>query len=254
MLGASRTAADEMDWRPAFRVQLPDNWAFKTAYSDEFDGVSLEAKKWDDHLPPWGAWTWNRDLVQVREGRLHLGMNYSPHLRDGEALFYEAAVVHTRATPLRYGYFEARIKAAPRWPGVATAFWLFRNTAEYWTEIDVVEMMQRRNTKSIIDHSQYVMRGTAATSLPVRIKREAEVAWDPSAGFHVYSCLWTEQEISYFVDGRILSSEKNDYWHEPMDIVVSVALRQPLVRTPESAGFPMSAEFDYVRVWGPANQ
>jgi beta-glucanase (GH16 family) len=238
------------DVQPSVDV-VPAGWIMGESYSDEFGGVALDERRWQIDVPSWGAWSWNRDLVEVRAGRLWLGMAFRPHSRDGKQLYYQGGIVRSKSPPLLYGYVEARIKAAARWPGVATAFWMFRNTPEYWTEIDIVEMMQRRLSKRTLDFSQYVMRGTKAQALPVRIKREAKVAWDPSEGFHKYAVLWTEAGISYFADGVLLSQEANEYWHEPMDLVLSVALRKPLDLLADSDGFPTWAEVDYVRVWMP---
>jgi hypothetical protein len=67
----------------------------------------------------------------------------------------------------------------------------------------------------------------------------------------VYSCLWTTQEIRFFVDGRLLSVEPNSYWHRPMDVVLSLGLRGPLDKIPSADGFPTWAAVDYLRVWGP---
>lgn len=235
---------------PVPKVELPPSWTLLEDYSDEFDSSGLDRSRWLDLLKPWGKWTWDAALVVVHDGRLRLGMRYDEHVRDGETLFYRGGIVRSAAQPIRYGYFEARIKATPRWPGVATAFWLFRNTPEAWTEIDIVEMMQRRNTRSVIDYSMYVLRGSFAPSVPIRENRNWDAGWDPSEDFHVYSCLWTADEIRFYVDGRLLSSEPNTYWHVPMDIVLSVGLRAPLTQQAQAEGFPTWMEVDYLRIWG----
>ena len=235
-------------------VDLPTEWVFQPTYSDEFEGVAVDAGKWRGDVKPWGSWTWDTSLVRVQGGRLQLGMAYESHVRDGRNLYYRAGILQSRGEPRRQGYFEARIRAAPRFPGVATGFWLFRNTPEYWTEIDIVEMMQLKLDKRVIHHSLYVMRGAFAPAVPVRENRSARVDWDPSAAFHVYSCLWTEQEIRFFVDGRLLSVEPNVYWHRPMDVVLSLGLRGPLDKVAITSGFPTWAAVDYLRVWGPKAQ
>jgi beta-glucanase (GH16 family) len=236
---------------PASPVALPAGWVLLQAYSDEFEQRSLDKTKWSDELKPWGTWTWDPSMVAIRDGRLRLGMSYSVHERGGQDLYYKGGIVRSNAPPLTYGYFEARIKAAPRWPGVATAFWLFRNTPEYWTEIDIVEMMQGKQNKSMLNYNMYVMRGTPAPQVPVRVQRQGDADSDPSGDFHVFACLWTPLKILFFADGKLLSVEENLYWHQPMDLVLSIGLRKPLVDSANAAGFPTWVEVDYVRVWGP---
>lgn len=250
LLLASGVAFGAADPPPRPAVDLPATWTLLQHYSDEFEGGTLDRSKWVDQLKPWGEWTWDTALVRVADGRLRLGMSYEKHLRDGRQLNYRGGIVRSAAPPIRYGYFEARIKAAPRWPGVATAFWLYRNTAEYWTEIDIVEMMQRRTSRTVIDRSLYVLRGDFVPSLPIRQKYSWDGGWDPSADFHVFSCLWTPADIRIFVDGQLLAVEPNRYWHRPMDVVLSVGLRAPLNKIPSSDDFPTWMLVDYVRVWG----
>ena len=229
---------------------VPASWVLLESHSDEFDQPSLDRSKWLNELKPWGKWTWDASSVDVSGGRLRLGMAYRQHDRDGRRLYYWGGIVRSSAPPLRYGYFEARIKAAPRWPGVASAFWLFRNTPEYWTEIDVVEMMQRRKSRTPIDRGLWVQRGDFAPELPIHEKSTWDGGWDPSEDFHVFSALWTAEEIRTYVDGRLVATDANAYWHFPMDVVLSVGLRSPLVEEPAATGFPTWMEVDYLRVWG----
>lgn len=240
------------DPTPLILDSLPAGWTFLQSHSDEFDGATLDDSRWQVDVPHWGLWSWRRDNVHIAGGHLRLTMTAEDHLRAGKALHYTAGIVRSRAMPLRYAYVEARIRAAPRWPGVASAFWLFRNTGEYWTEIDVVEMMQRRSARNIIDFSHYVLRGDTAEPLPVRRKSYREVDWDPAADFHVYSALWTQGTITYYVDGRPMGRFENTYWHQPMDLVLSLGLRAPLDVTPSPQDFPTSMVVDYVRCWGPS--
>ena len=63
-------------------------------------------------------------------------MEYNEHEQAGKKLHYKSGIIKSRAAPIKYGYFEARIKAAPRQPGVCPAFWVYRREPEKWTEID----------------------------------------------------------------------------------------------------------------------
>lgn len=237
--------------QPEPDVRIPSDWAYLSEYSDEFPGDALDRSKWQTDVPSWGSWSWGPDAVQVRNGTLWLRMFRRQHRRDGESLYYVGGIVRSRAAGLRYGYVEARIKAAPRFPGVASAFWLFRNTPDYWTEIDIAELMQRRLSRSVVDFSMYVLRDGKSAQLPPRYKSDANVQWDPSADFHTYALMWTPESIIHLVDGVTISSQANRYWHREMDVVLSIGLRAPLDDWPSASGFPTAMIVDYVRCWGP---
>jgi len=56
--------------------------------------------------------------------------------------FPEFGIIKSKAKPITYGYFEARLKAAPRFPGVAPAFWIYGSDKDSWTEIDFIELTE----------------------------------------------------------------------------------------------------------------
>jgi beta-glucanase (GH16 family) len=229
---------------------------FMPSLSDEFDGDALDTQKWDADMPDWGRWSWEPGNVSVRDGALFLTIRYSPHERKGERLHYTSGAVRSRAAPLLYGYIEARFRAAPRYPGVSTAFWAFRNTPALWTEIDVVETTQHWSDPDILYFNTHVLRSASLKGAgPLHEKRTADLGFDPGQESHVYSCLWSDRELVWFVDGREVARRSNDHWQQPLDVVLSVALRPPLDKVANPRGFPATARVEYVRVWslvGPA--
>jgi beta-glucanase (GH16 family) len=225
-------------------------WHFDASHSDEFDGVQLDSLKWNADMKDWGKWSWEPQNVSVQDGSLRLQMLHAPHDRDGETFAYTSGAVVSRTASFRYAYVEARIKAAPRFPGVSTAFWLFRNTPELWTEIDVVELTQHVIDPSVAYFNTHVLRHPELTKgRPVHEKRIATIHTPPADDFHVYSVEWTSSELVWYVDGREVARRQNQYWHQPLDVVVSLGLRPPLTKAPQASGFPTFAEIDYVRVW-----
>ena len=234
--------------QPVARLDLP--LQFVPALSDEFEGATLDAAKWDPDMPDWGRWSWEPGNVSVAGGSLHMTMRFAPHERGAAKLDYQSGAVRSRGTPLLHGYMEARIKAARRFPGVSTAFWAFRNTPSLWTEIDVVETTQHWKDPQVAYFNTHVMRApTLDGGEPLHEKRMHDIGADPAQNFHVYSCLWTRSELVWFVDGREVARRANEHWHQPLDIVLSLGLRPPLDRAGSPAGFPATAQVDYVRVW-----
>ena len=229
---------------------LKKGWKLVPQMSDEFGGKALDTAKWDNDVKDWGVWSWEPGNAWVKDGRLNIRMEYSEHQRGMWTLYYKSGIVKSKASPIRYGYFEARIKAASRFPGVAPAFWAYRDDGSEWTEIDFVELTQRRKDVSLIDTNVHVFKQPSFPgTLPLQEERTWKAPWDPRESFHVYGCEWDAQEIRWYVDGRLIQARHNDYWHQALDLLLSMGVRGDLKTTASPEGFPTTFQVDYVRVW-----
>ena len=229
---------------------LKTGWKLVPQLSDEFNAKQLDIDKWDNNVADWGVWSWEPENAWVDSGRLNIRMQYKEHRRGQWTLYYKSGIVRSKAPPTRYGYFEARIKAASRYPGVSPGFWAYRQDPDEWTEIDFVELTQRRKDVRIIDTNVHVFKQPSFPgTLPLQEVRAWQAPWDPRDGFHVYGCEWDEKEIRWYIDGRLVQARKNDYWHQPLDLTLSMGVRGDLKTTASPEGFPTTFQVDYVRVW-----
>jgi beta-glucanase (GH16 family) len=227
--------------------QTGDRWILQTDFSDEFNDVQLDLKKWDSNCKSWGGWTWDPQNAWIRDGFLNLQMRTEP--RNGGTA-YASGMVKTKAKPILYGYFEARLKAAARFPGVCPAFWGFRPEKKTWSEIDFVELTEQAQNPRMVDTNTHLFRHPGLVAgQEIHEHRTWKAPWDPRDDFHVYGCEWDENTIRWFVDGKLIQSRQNDYWHQPLDIALSLGLRDPLKQTPSEAGFPTVCQVDYIRAW-----
>lgn len=225
-------------------------WTLLSDYSDEFNDKQLDLAKWDNDVHDWGVWSWEPENVWVKDGYLHLNIQHHQHERVKQTLFYTSGIIKSRAAPIIYGYFEARIKAAPRYPGVCPAFWVFRNENGIWTEIDFVELTQNRKSVKIVDMFSHVFKHPKLQKdKQIHGGRSWKTSWDPRDDFHVYGCEWNDKEIRWYIDGKLVASRENEYWHQPLDVLISFGVRSPLKSKPSKKGFPTTFEVDYVRVW-----
>jgi len=160
---------------------------------------------------------------------------------------------HARFT---HGRFEIVLKP-PRASGVITAFFLYR--FDPWQEIDV-EFLGRDPTKLLAnvfynpgepgDLYNYGYRGT-----PVLI----DLGFDASEGFHAYAIEWEEDEIRWFVDGRLVHARSHGrptpIPHLPMRLHVNTwpCCSEELAGPVEAAALPVSAEVRSVSIsrWHP---
>lgn len=251
-------------------VDLSGKWVLKSEYSDEFDDDCLDSEKWNNKPASWGTWSWAPENAYVKDGNLHIRINYEPHVRSKKNLFFKSGIIRMRQK-VHYGYFEARIKACDMAPGlVCPAFWAADADRAQSTEIDFCELIETGNPKTIKTNTHIFRhpdlgipsQGGIAGDEEKR-KRElheqypVNVKWDPRNDFHVYSCEWNDQEIKWYIDGQCVRTRKNEYWHYPLDVMFSMGLRGKLrenVTNPSSDGFPTEFLCDYLRVWQGAEE
>lgn len=232
-----------------YKQDFDNSWLFQEQLSDEFNGQHLNKEKWNTDIDSWGTWSWDAKNVSVSDGKLKISMVYERHTGHRRNLYYKSGIVKSRAKPILYGYFEARIKAADRYPGVSPAFWASNQTTPLWTEIDFVELTQRGNVSRIDTNIHAHRHPELITGHPLRERRSWYAPWDPRHDYHIYACEWNSDEIKWFIDGRLIGQARNRLWHQPLYVLLSVGLRYPLNSKPTPNGFPTTALFDYVRVW-----
>ncbi|HYW77682.1 MAG TPA: family 16 glycosylhydrolase [Gammaproteobacteria bacterium] len=240
-------------------------WVLNSTHSDEFSGQKLDTQKWVPDMAQWGTnWSWSPQNVSVSNGSLHLVLKYAPNDISGKHKAYTSGIIISR-TPMRYGFFEARIKGAYPQPGVLPAFWLggqglILHDQRQVTEIDILEAMEHDVAPDqgvpIVNHMVHVFKHPNAPGLS-RNSRPlwqfniggGPVSWNPFANYHVYGVEWTPRVIKMYVDGRLQGQIYNRWWHTPLVVMLSLGLVEPYQEAPSSDGFPSRMSVDYVRVW-----
>ncbi len=269
-----------------------ENWVIKWNRSDDFNGRQVDWRKWLKKPEQFGAWTWDNDAnVFVEDGALIItlrrgqapttpgtkndkgGRQQSPYT-SGMLKSYGAGT---------YGYYEARIKGTPLFPGASPAFWIYSRIDDSiveagkarYSEVDIVELTQRPagpGNERISDHNLHAILSNGERGVKGRVWRrphnpkfkeaqanEHRLPFDPRDDFHTYGCRVDRDVIVWYVDGVEVGRKKNDHWHRKMNVALSLGLRTPYARwennrlVPNEAisgdGFPTSMKVDYVRVW-----
>ena len=239
--------------RPAPPTALPaGKWRLVDDFSDEFDGATVNLSKWNTSYRSWGSWTWDpANVAVVAPGMLKISMAYEAHTcTSGATCFYKSGIARSRKPEgIAFGYFEARIKGASRWPGVCPAFWAWRHADDYWTELDFVEMLENKVTPRDIDFTSHLF----PPSVPAHVSNSTHrnFSWDPRDDFHTYGMEWNSSSLTWWVDGTVVKTEPAGIFAKghPMDVALSFGLRPPLRDAPNATGFPTSFLVDYVRVY-----
>lgn len=261
-----------------------DPWEIRWNRSDDFSGSAVDWRKWQKAPEDFAAWKWDNETnVAVSNGMLAITLRKRASNGHGSAAAYTSGMLKSYATG-RYGYFEARIKGAPLFPGVSPAFWLYSRIddsqaqpgAVRYCEVDVVELTQRNihaeGNVRISDHNLHAILSNGKKGLAGRDWRrpddpryrdaqalEHRAPFDPREDFHTYGCRVDKDWIIWFVDGTEIGRKRNEFWHQPMSVALSLGLRAPyatwennrLRENPEvgPGEFATSMLVDYVRVW-----
>ncbi len=256
------------------------SWNLLTEFSDEFNGDQINPGKWNNNPASWGAWSWEEKNTTQKDGNLSIQMTYAPHSRNGTPLFYKSGILRSHSQ-MTYGYYETRMRGCQLFPGACPAFWSYSDGKKYtgevrYCEIDFVELQMheiekhtgKRAPVEVIDMNLHLkladekgnIEWKRPNSHPELCANKWTAPWDPRDDFHVYGCEVTPETITWYIDGKKVAEKPNTYWHEPMNLTLSLGLRHPhlgwvgqeMKPNPPNAtedGFPTSMEVDYVRVW-----
>jgi beta-glucanase (GH16 family) len=224
---------------------------------DEFNGPELDARKWWPKNPVWRGRPpvfFHPKNVAVRDGKLLLTANKK---ETGEG-FKELPKGYTHTSgyvkskaPLLYGYVEMRAKVLNA--SMTSGFWLYDNTPEAWTEIDIVEMAaglpdrDRKDTMNVhvfrvpgfkgsIEH-HWVSGGT--WTAPFRFADD----------YHVYGLEWDRDRIAWYVDGVMVRRIKNTHWRYPLYLNINIESQQTFLDNPMEERYPATYDVDCVRAW-----
>lgn len=193
-------------------------WVYNPFISDEFEGQTLDSAKWYDHNPTWTGRQpslFRRENVQVKDGRLILTGKREEvkNAPEGYHTFTSAAVQSTHK--VLYGFFE--IKFRPMKSALSSAFWLYTQDAVKQEEIDIFEICGRHDTDSLYPRTYFATTHYILKEKQVQISDN--VAYRSSRPWaeqtSVAGLEWTRDSIRWFVNGELIRSRKNDFWHSP---------------------------------------
>lgn len=210
-------------------------------YTDEFNDNSLGRWKtnlwWSKDGEPGdnvGDERISRDNVSVSGGTLNITATKSD---DG---YTSGLVTSEDLYEFQYGYVEARMKLPPG-VGFWTGFWLLpANHDDGRGEIDIMEWVGD-DVREL--HTSYHVDGREDDV------ETADAGADLSDGFHTYGVNWTEDTITWYVDGREFHQTANDT-HTPMYAILNLAVGGSWPGDPaKDTKFPSTMRVDYIRFW-----
>ena len=245
----------------------------KFAFSDEFLGPAgspVDPSKWTGET---GGWGWgNNELQYYRnstENVYHDGLGslvieakkeQPPLLLNcwyGPCGYTSARLISKQKFERKYGRFEARIKI-PHGNGLWPAFWLLGNDIDdvSWPQCGEIDIMENIGREPTLVHGTmhgpgYSGAGGVGSSFSFGDQRRI------SDDYHVFAIEWSENSISWYVDGNLYQTKtpadlpRGTKWvHDhPFFIILNVAVGGGWPGSPdETTVFPQKMLVDYVRV------
>ena len=218
-----------------------DDWIHEVQNSG---WVNHELQNYVNHTTPGGAL-----VTEVRDGHLRITA-----LKENGKI-YSGRVYAKRNQGWKYGYIEASIKL-PKGKGTWPAFWMMPVNFRSWPddgEIDIMEEVGYHPdyvSSSLHAKSHVHSNGTQVTHEMYCKGAEGE--------FHTYAMLWTAENITTYVDGKVQLSYNNrglgrDDWpyDDPFYIIFNLAWGGDWggAQGVDESVLPVTMEVDYVRVF-----
>lgn len=223
------------------------------AWSDEFDGDMLDTDTWNyetgNGTNGWGnneVQYYTEDNVSVQDGILQITAR-----REAESGFdYTSARITTQDKyEFTYGRIEARAKM-PAGGGTWPAIWMLgANFDEVgWPqtgEIDIMEWVGNNPDRT-----------SSALHFPGNFGGNAVVGDstidNATSEFHIYTAEWTEDTITFLLDGEVFFTFDNDAskpFNKDFFLIMNVAMGGGLGGAIDPAFQESSMEVDYIRVY-----
>ena len=246
----------------------------KLTFKDEFNGASgagIDTSKWTAET---GGWGWgNQELeyytnstqnayldgsgsLVIKAVKLTPPLNLSCWY--GPCQYTSARLITKGKFEQKYGRFEARIKV-PRGQGIWPAFWMLGNNIDTvgWPacgEIDIMENIGREPT--IVHGTVHGPGYSGANGIGGSFSLTNNAAF--ADDFHVYATEWSENEIRFYVDGKLYKTvtpanlPQGAAWvfDHPFFMILNVAVGGAWPGSPDQTTvFPQMMLVDYVRVY-----
>ena len=224
------------------RTELnPNDWTHEVKGSG---WVNHELQNYVNHKTPEG-----KLVTELRDGKLRITA-----LKENGKV-YSGRVYAKVKEGWKYGYIEASIKL-PKGKGTWPAFWMMPVNFRSWPadgEIDIME--------EVGYHPDYVSSSLHANahvhSNNTQVTHEM-LCQGAEGEFHTYAILWTAQNITTYVDGKVQLSYDNrgkgrDDWpyDDPFYVIFNLAWGGDWggAQGVDEGALPVTMEVDYIRVF-----
>ena len=253
-------------------ISVQDSEFSTLVWSDEFDGEGpINKEKWflQTQLPPGGNWwggliqhyTDRLDNSYLKDGYLNLVAKKELFEDQGETKAYTSARLNSKFA-FTYGRIEVRAKL-PEGIGTWPAIWMLNKNIDedgaYWDiqgygrtkwptcgEIDILEHWGKNQ-----DYVSSAVHNASSYGYKVENVGGQRVV-NASNEFHIYSLEWTEEKLTFSVDGKEHLQynppiKNSDTWPYDSDyyLILNIAIEPDI----DPSFLESTMKVDYIRVY-----
>lgn len=244
---------------------MVDLSGYRLTFSDEFNtrsiGQNTVNTRWSDIRSEW-RFDANSDIGFGKSSFVDKASGYDPfRVQDGILTItatpdqtkygypgsWESGLITTQGGfSQTYGYFEMRADLSDS-KGSWDAFWLLpdkqipnSSSPGLWQEIDIVEHYGTN------DIGVYSAIHTTDRSKQDYSSTQSYWTVAEAKGFHTYGLLWTNETISFYLDGKLTATKATPTdMHGPMYILANLAVERDAV----VGDTPMMMQIDYIKAY-----
>jgi beta-glucanase (GH16 family) len=241
------------------------------AWSDEFNGKSLDRSKWSFEVARNKQGWYNRELqyyaadrpqnLRIDHGVLIIEARKDPQairsLSDWGGQQYSSARIATKGkASFRYGFIETRAKL-PCGRGTWPAIWMLPDASAPWPNGGEIDIMEHVGAQPHVTHATL---HTRLYNHQIHTGRGAEYPVPTScSAFHRYQLSWTPEAITIGVDDHAYMRVRNDQpgdkgawpFDAPFYLILNLAMGGDWAGAKgiDDSALPQRLEVDYVRAW-----
>ncbi|WP_195963691.1 glycoside hydrolase family 16 protein [Clostridium cuniculi] len=260
-----------------------DGW--ELSWNDEFNGDSLDLNNWnydtgyfiDDDPDKWGwgnneleYYTDSEKNIYVKDGNLNITALYEPttfpEIDPNRVAEYSSGKITTKDKfAFTYGRIDFRAKL-PKGSGLWPALWMLPNDDVYggWASSGEIDVMEARGRLPEASSGAIHFGGGWPSNTNIGGDYYFKDGESIDSDYHVYSAVWEEDNIKWYVDGECFFKATKEQWYSlgnlendnaPFDqdfyIIMNLAVGGWFDGgvTPNEGDIPATMQVDYVRVY-----
>ena len=253
-------------------------------WQDEFNGTTLDTSKWNyeqgyylnDDPNTWGwgnaelqHYTDSAQNVFVQDGKLNIRALNDPKSFPQDPnryAQYSSGKINTKNHfTLKYGRVDFRAKL-PTGNGVWPALWMLPQDSPYgtWAASGEIDVMEARGRLPASTSGAVHFGGTWPANQHISGEYHFPEGQNINNDYHVYSVVWEEDNIKWYVDGKFFFKRTNEQWYslaapnnpnapfdQPFYLIMNLALGGNFDGgiSPNPSDIPATMQVDYVRVY-----
>ncbi len=235
---------------------------YNLTWSDEFDGDVLDESSWTFEIGDGcaqGICGWGNNELQIysdSEENLTVADGIMTITARPEAPFSSSRIISQDKREFEFGRIDVRARL-PRGQGIWPAIWMLGvNISEVgWPasgEIDIMELVgHQASTSHGTAHWGRAGEGSRSSS------RRFDIREDFAERFHVFTILWKQNSIQWYVDETLFHEIDNVTtqgfaypFNQDFFFILNVAVGGNWPGNPDDTTvFPQTMEVDYIRVF-----